>query len=194
LKVGSTTGCADSVTKSVTISVLPTADFVLLTTTPKTYEPVEFADQSIDASLWRWTFGTDDTLFLQDPVYTYKVAGTFNIQLYIESLAGCKDSTSLITSVIGEEVLPPKVPTAFTPNDDGTNDVYYVRGGPFTEIDFRIYNQWGEVVFETQNPDEGWDGTYKGQKQPLGVYLFTIKAVTVDGKEYQKSGEVNLIE
>jgi len=85
------------------------------------------------------------------------------------------------------------VPTGFSPNNDGINDTLYVRGGPFSSLQFIIYNKWGEKIIESNNPEIGWDGTRKGKKEPVGVYLWTFNAVTLDGKIYTKSGEVTII-
>ncbi len=91
------------------------------------------------------------------------------------------------------EILPPKLPTAFSPNGDGMNDVYYPRGGPFKTIDFRVYNSWGVEIYSTQTVGEGWDGTYKGVDQQVGTYVWTVRAMTVKGEEFIKTGDVTLI-
>ena len=61
------------------------------------------------------------------------------------------------------------------------------------EIVFRVYNEWGEMIFESVDPDIGWDGNKKGVLQPMGVYVYTVKAISEEGKEYSNSGEVTLI-
>jgi len=58
---------------------------------------------------------------------------------------------------------------------------------------FRIYNRWGELVFETKQIEKGWDGRYKGKPQLLGVYVYTIDAVTSTGKRFYKQGNITLI-
>ena len=67
------------------------------------------------------------------------------------------------------------VPNAFSPNGDGSNDVLYVRGYGVEEMLFRIYNRWGELVFESHRLEDGWDGTYKGSPQEMEVYTFTLE-------------------
>ncbi|NJL75224.1 MAG: gliding motility-associated C-terminal domain-containing protein [Saprospiraceae bacterium] len=59
------------------------------------------------------------------------------------------------------------VPLAFTPNNDGTNDILYVRGNPIEEVYFAVYNRWGQRVFETTDKNIGWDGTFQGRKLAL---------------------------
>lgn len=69
------------------------------------------------------------------------------------------------------------VPTAFTPNNDGHNDIIYARGkGVQRLIAFKIYNRWGQLVFESQDMDKGWDGTFEGKEQPADTYVYTVTA------------------
>lgn len=72
----------------------------------------------------------------------------------------------------------PVLPTGFTPNNDGENDIFLIRGGPFEAVDFRIYNNWGQLIFTSDDANIGWDGTYKGEDAPIGVYTWTY-SVTV---------------
>ncbi|MBU0764563.1 MAG: gliding motility-associated C-terminal domain-containing protein, partial [Bacteroidetes bacterium] len=95
--------------------------------------------------------------------------------------------------ILEDIILPPKVPTGFSPNGDGENDVFLVRGGPFEYLEMFIYNKWGERIFHSQVQEEGWDGTKKGIIQPVGVYVYIIEAKTIDGVEYTKTGDVSLI-
>ena len=103
------------------------------------------------------------------------------------------DTVSKVIFIIEDQVFAPVVPNGFSPNEDATNDVLYVRGGPFLELDFKVYNEWGNLVFETQDASQGWDGTKNGSYQPLGTYTYTVSATTVDGKSYKRSGDLTLI-
>ena len=67
-------------------------------------------------------------------------------------------------------------------------------GGNFSSVDFTIYNNWGEIVFNTQDVNSpGWDGTFKDEPQPLGVYVYVATVTTYDGEEHFLSGDVSLI-
>jgi gliding motility-associated-like protein len=66
------------------------------------------------------------------------------------------------------------IPNSFTPNGDKTNDTLFVKGVGIQEFKFRIYNRWGELVFETDRLDKGWDGTFRGEYAPEGVYIYTV--------------------
>jgi gliding motility-associated-like protein len=84
-------------------------------------------------------------------------------------------------------------PNAFSPNNDGHNDRFnvYVPNSRFAEI--TIFNRWGEQIYYSPDPQEGWDGTYKGQAVQEGVYLFVVRVTGVDGQPYERSGTITLI-
>lgn len=88
-----------------------------------------------------------------------------------------------------------QVPTAFSPNGDGFNDILYVYGGKILTLKLEIYNRWGELVFETSSKDEGWDGTYKGEKAPAGVYVYKLHATFSDNEtpSIKKTGNITLV-
>jgi gliding motility-associated-like protein len=85
------------------------------------------------------------------------------------------------------------VPNAFSPNADGNNDTLKVLGKGIAEIEFAIYNRWGELIFKTHDAKQGWDGTYKGEKSEPAVYAWYVKARMRNGKEIFKKGNVTLI-
>jgi gliding motility-associated-like protein len=85
------------------------------------------------------------------------------------------------------------VPNAFTPNNDGVNDILYVYGTTIATLEMRIYNQWGQQVFETKDKGRGWDGTMSGRKQPVGVYTYALRATLQDGTTIQKRGTITIV-
>ncbi len=85
------------------------------------------------------------------------------------------------------------VPTIFSPNGDGHNDIMFARGKGIVEIHFVIYDRWGEKVFETDDINTGWDGTYKGQPLNLGVFVYFIQGKLKNGDEIKKKGNFTLL-
>lgn len=85
------------------------------------------------------------------------------------------------------------VPNAFTPDGDGLNDEVFVRGRNLTELEFSIYNRWGELVFQTRNQQQGWDGRHNGSDADPAVYVYQLDAVCVDGQTYFHKGNLTLI-
>lgn len=85
------------------------------------------------------------------------------------------------------------IPNAFSPNDDGLNDVLYVRGEVVQEIVLKIFDRWGEEVFQTTDYTQGWDGTFRGEKCEPGVYDYYLQVVCIGQKRYVKKGNVTLL-
>ena len=86
------------------------------------------------------------------------------------------------------------MPNAFTPNGDGVDDEFKVfpRGGIIL-LDLKIFDRWGEKVYETQDLNAGWDGTFKGQIQSPGIYVYTLNVTFDDNKSISKQGSISLI-
>jgi len=85
------------------------------------------------------------------------------------------------------------VPNAFTPNGDGQNDIVYVHSDNIKTLKLYIYDQWGELLFTSSNLAVGWDGTYRGAAEPVGVYVYYLKAMLNNGREVMRKGTITLI-
>ena len=85
------------------------------------------------------------------------------------------------------------VPTAFTPNNDGSNDILFVRGVNLRSIEFQLFNRWGELIFESNDLNKGWDGTYKGKAVDPDVFTYQLRAICFDGQNFYSKGNITLI-
>jgi gliding motility-associated-like protein len=85
------------------------------------------------------------------------------------------------------------VPTSFTPNGDGLNDVLRVLGTNIRSVDFLVYNRWGQKIFESRDQRKGWNGKYKYKEQPGTTYVYYVRAVLLDGKVIVKKGNTILL-
>lgn len=105
---------------------------------------------------------------------------------------GCTDSTCLTIQVEipCDELF---VPSAFSPNNDGHNEVVCIRGNCIQTFNFVIYNRWGEKVFETNDQKMCWDGTYKGQLENTGVFIYSLNVMLVNGEKISRKGNISLI-
>jgi gliding motility-associated-like protein len=188
-------GCHDTITQTVSPKPVPVAGFNIVSEDYMVNKPVSFNDISTGATSYTWDFGDGTGISTNaSSVYTYTVSGTYEVYQAVMNEYNCVDTAFQNIIIIGDdEVYGPVLPTGFTPNGDGENDSLYVRGGPFKLLLFRIYNEWGQMIFETESPDLGWDGMRNGVLQPMGVYVYTVKATTITDKEYSISGEVTLI-
>lgn len=116
---------------------------------------------------------------------------TYNV--YMEDIFGCSDGNGLFNIRIKPETFI-KVPTTFTPNGDGRNDIIYVKGWGIKDlISFQIYNRWGEIVFETSELEEGWNGYYKDVLQNNDIYTYKVKAVDFFDKPMEAEGHIDLM-
>ncbi|UKN03205.1 PKD domain-containing protein [Paracrocinitomix mangrovi] len=189
-------GCTDQSVFDIVLDPLPVADFTVDNTSPFMDSVVTFTDSSLNADSWDWDFGDmTGTYNGQDTIYTYPDPGSYTVILTVSDTSGCTDTAQMIIEVIDPNANSnePAIPNAFTPNNDGHNDVLYVRGGPFDQFELRIYNEWGNELFRTTDPSDGWDGYYKGQLQPVGVYIYVFEGVTTDGFEYSVTGDFSII-
>ena len=151
-----------------------------------------------------------DTSFIDTLIYvgqTFDIAGEILVQsdfeglVYVESLlTGCDSIISAKIRMLNESVH--YVPTGFSPNNDGNNDFIGVMGGGISEINFYIYNRWGERIFTYEGPYEGfcpedptcqWDGTYNNQPLNVETYVYYLKGVYVNGEEFTDKGTISLI-
>jgi gliding motility-associated-like protein len=187
-----TDACGLSISDQVTITVYPIiADYGYNFTTNQT---VQFFNQSSGAVTYEWNFGDgsfDSTSTDANPVHYYATDGTYVVTLISTNQEGCKDTITQTLVVLPDFYF--YFPNAFTPNSSGNNDVYMGYGVGIKSYRMRIFDRWGELIFESTDLYTGWDGTYKGNKLPGGVYpvVFDLEGYSADPK--QKYGHVTLI-
>ncbi len=141
-------------------------------------------------SQYSWSPGQllNDSLS-SSPVATPEITTVFTV---LGVLEGCQDSDTIVVHVIdiGDALF---VPNAFTPNKDGRNDFFGpVRQGQVNDFEMVIFNRWGQRVFESTSITKWWDGTFGGQLQPEGTYIYIIR-MRISGHPLMKTGRVSLI-
>lgn len=116
-------------------------------------------------------------------------------QLFVQNEDGCTKETMVTVNVVNLlcEVPFVFIPNTFTPNGDGVNDVFRVRGNNFDEVYLTVFNRWGQRVFETRSLDQGWDGTFNGEPALPDVYGFYAFVQCFDGSTFQQEGNLTLI-
>ena len=96
-----------------------------------------------------------------------------------------------------EDTVPPSgncyIPNVFSPNGDGNNDFFLVRGEQIAEIEMRVFDRWGNCVFSSQDISTGWDGRYKDKDCPDGVYFYTAQVTYLNGAVDERKGTLTLV-
>lgn len=156
---------------------------------------IEFMDQSMGASVWIWYFGDGGTSDLQFPYHQYTDTGYYFVEQFVANQWGCTDSASAWVLIM--DFYTYYAPNAFTPNDDGINDVFLVKGTGIDPNGFTmyIYDRWGKMLFRTGDIEEGWDGTTQNSDKicPEGVYTYLILVKDNNGIRHKYTGTVTLI-
>ena len=160
---------------------------------------VQFMDTSSnDVVLFEWNYMDSNltvlgTSFDQNPSFNFPDQDEYAylVQLIVENQNGCTDTTYNYLLVEGQFAL--FLPNSFTPNDDGLNDKFFPVGDKIdpNEYDIQVYNRCGEVIFETKNPSDYWDGKLNGAFVSNGAYLWKVIAKNMNnGKFIEKKGFV----
>lgn len=191
-------GCDTSITKRnyITVYPLPKAGFIH---EPDTFASIfdpefQFYDMSSGAdSIVMYDFGDGEMEINPNPLHTYLDTGFYHVTQYVYTIYGCGDTIDDWVRVKPEFTL--YVPSAFTPNSDGINDVFEVKGIGVLEYRLRIFNRWGEEIYFSIDMDKFWDGTIRDTFEPAkeDVYIYTIYAVDVNFEEHTFKGHVSLV-
>lgn len=195
LNVKDADGCSSLSPATVRITVTPPIVlFVPVDTIAAIYQPlqlyaVDINNSGISSYTWAPPYGLNNT-HVANPVTTldkdmiYTVTGT--------TPSGCEGSAQVKVKVFeGPEIY---VPSAFTPNADGKNDILRPKPvGIKTPVYFRVYNRWGQLMFSSSNFDGGWDGTLQGILQTPGSYVWIAQGIDYKGKVVTRKGSSILI-
>ncbi|MBK9177876.1 MAG: PKD domain-containing protein [Flavobacteriales bacterium] len=163
---------------------------------------INFTDQSSGSiANWSWLFGDGGTGSAMNPSHTYTDVGTFEVTLFVTDVNGCTGEASADITIT--PIYDITIPTAFTPNGNGSNggswdpndlsnDVFYPFIRFVKDFRMRVFNRWGELVFESEDVRIGWDGYYRNEISPQDVYVVQTWVRFIDGKEIQKLTDLTL--
>jgi len=184
----------DDTTMSITVSAKPTAEFSTSPTVPEQNKPINFTNLSSGGIRYKWLFDDGDstvTAATTTVSHQYNASGTYHPKLITYNQYSCTDTA--MHSVTADILPLYDVPTAFTPGKFGRNSVIKVEGFGILTMSWKIYNRWGQKVFETNDRSMGWDGTMNGKPQPVDVYTYALDVVMADGTRSRKTGDITLI-
>lgn len=184
----------DDTSMVINVYEKPTAAFTYTPVTPEVNKPTIFHNNSVGGVRHVWYFGDGDSVVknsMDTVLHQYNVTDTFTAMLVTYNAAGCPDTAVQQVASLIDPLLD--VPNAFTPGRFGKNSVVRVEGFGISKMSWKIYNRWGQKVFETNDRRGGWDGTYNGKLQPMDVYTYTLDVQFSDGRPYRKTGDITLI-
>lgn len=190
----SANGCDDTlqVPNAIDVWPRPIAGF---TTEKESYSmlfpEVDFIDESFGATEWHYQFADGFTSTDQHPTHEYQEAGTYRVIQTVNNDYGCDDVTSI--SLLVAPTITFYIPSAFTPNNDGVNDMFYGDGVGIVAYDMAIYDRWGELIFHSGDMDYKWDGTYKGAPVESGTYVYRFAILDIDNHAKQYVGNIQLL-
>lgn len=173
---------------------IPKADFEVVNYPLTQGQVVVFQNTSSYASTYDWAFGDslDPTPSTKiNPTHTYEEPGGYVIRLIAISDLGCSDTVYKSIEVMPEFYI--YVPNAFTPNGDRHNQYFEVSTVNIIDFKIRIYNRWGENIFESTDQRFKWDGTYKGMMVTDDVYVWVIDYTAITGFSERKTGHITVI-
>lgn len=181
--------CSDTLNTTIIVHPLPTLIVHPKDTTVKYGTIVQLSASGGNLYLWQPTGRLSDPN-IPTPVVTATQADTLTV--ICTDLNGCRATDSAIIRIDYND--PIFIPSAFSPNNDGRNDVFHIGSISFQKLRlFSIYNRWGEQVFTTTNPMQGWDGNYKGTPQEAGVYYYIVELAYPNGGVQQYKGDITLV-
>ncbi|MBC7696059.1 MAG: gliding motility-associated C-terminal domain-containing protein [Burkholderiales bacterium] len=188
LTVTNSFGCSATATINVTQGNV-VATFTASPTSGISPLVVAFTDGSIGATGFNWNFGDAATSSAQNPSHTF-TTGTYTVLLTVTS-GPCSDTATVVITV--EDPFSIEIPNVFTPNNDGSNDIFTIKSTGVNEISLQVFSRWGQKLYEFAGPKASWDGlTPQGSQVPEGTYFYFVKATGFDGTEIEKNGTVNL--
>ncbi|SDG24904.1 gliding motility-associated C-terminal domain-containing protein [Pedobacter terrae] len=197
-------GCASAARTGVTVTVLPVLDKPTVVVQATTANSVTFAWAAV-AGATAYEVSLDNGLTWVNPTSgstgtTYLVAGLKpdqNVSILVRAKGQTACQTSQNGSANGKAANPfgdqVYIPNAFTPNNDGKNDIFLIYGNTLSSAKMSIYTQWGQLIFQSDNVANGWDGTFKGVNQPIGVYVYMVDITFSNGTTSMRKGTVTLI-
>jgi gliding motility-associated-like protein len=186
---------------NVKINPAPNADFsasAYVANIPN--DPIQFTNMSTGANSYYWNFGDGGFTNLANPSHNYVTVGFYTVSLIAINQFNCRDTANREIKVISDI----QFPNVFTPNPNGgngggynpanyDNDIFFPYTSGVTEYKLLIFNRWGELIFQSDDINIGWDGYFNGKLCQQDAYVWKADVKFFDGRTYNKTGNVTLL-
>lgn len=195
----------DKITKLIEVLPSPKAAFLVANTQLfMPYPMANFYSNTPEAIKYWWRFGDGATSTEKDPTHLYQLEGIYDVWFKVEDEKGCQDSIMVYNHIHVGDYGMMVFPNAFTPNTSIPNggvyqaeerrlDIFYPVSRNVDTYKLEIFNQWGAKVFVSNDIFVGWDGYYKGESAPQGVYMYKATGTYKNGRKFTVSGEFILV-
>lgn len=199
-----TTGCNSNSRVAVQVQMTKPLDAPVVTVGEVTSSSVTFGWSAVSGAT-SYLVSTDNGLTYAAPSsgnagLTHKVSGldlnqsvTITVKALGATSCTLSDASAAVTASTIDNNNVIYVANNFTPNGDGNNDIVYVHGKNINTLSFYVYDQWGQLLFNSTDVNKGWDGYFKGSLMPVGVYVYYLKAAMNNGAQLSKKGTITLL-
>jgi gliding motility-associated-like protein len=188
-------GGVDTMERSIEIYELPHIIFDVSPTAVYIGEPVNFYNHTINGSYYNWEFGDGEFSSESNPTHTYISSGSYNVTLYAWSEHDCVDSLTKPSEIVIKATGDIVFPNVFRPESDIKENRVFKPGisDNILEYHLMIFNRWGELIFESFNINDGWDGYVNGKMSKQDVYVWKALGKYTDFKPFSLVGDVTLL-
>lgn len=156
-------------------------------------EEIRAVNRSEGGDSYWWDFGDGNSSTEFEPTHRYEQAGTYDVTLIVTNQYGCSDTLTIEKAVFADDGGKYLIANTFTPNGDGKNDTFLPELFGVTSFHMEVYNRWGELLFVTEDQNQGWDGFYKGQLSSQDVYVYKVKMKFLSGNSIVRTGDITLL-
>lgn len=195
LTVFTSTDCKIVVTDGLELEVFPSPKAAFDVNPPITSiseSLISITDESQGASSWEYDLGDGNYSNAHSLNHSFNEVGTYIITQFVQNEFGCNDSTQRAIEIQDDFTL--YVPNAFTPDDGNKRNDYFTWAvSGFETFEMRVFNRWGELIFQTKDPNGYWDGKHNGKAVRDGVYVWQVKAMDLNGGERIITGHVSAL-
>lgn len=195
--ISTETGCRDTLLKTGWITVHPKPESAFEVDFPVSTVKnanLTFTNLSTLSEIFNWDFGDGETSDLKNPKHSFAQLGEYLVTLYVESEFGCKDTSDFMVKVLPFDVF---TPNAFRPNSEIAENKLFMPVGIGVDpnrFHLLVYGRWGQLVFESKNPENKWDGKLKnGRDAPMDNYVWFAEFYDIQGFKHQQKGQVLLV-
>ncbi len=199
-------GVSNSLSKEITVNPKPETNFII-SNAENLFQTDElrFANLSTGFKTCIWNFGDKNTSGFTHPTHSYDNPGTYKVSLICVSEKNCSDTSEFISLKIKDTKYLIKAPTAFSVDKNGPLNGYLPEGtysnnifkpifnSELSEFHLRIYNRFGNMVFESNEQNFGWNGYYNNQPAPEDTYIWMCSGKFIDGEKFIKTGDITPI-